>query len=148
MYPSPLAGAISLVGWYLSYMSPVVSVLEGPGKEGTGVGQGRENVEGAGAISPQGWVLGGFSSLWPHPACPSPPILRLALPPSPCPFPAALCYFNHSRFWCLILSHPSGTVSSSSSSSSIQDTVNAQVASTLTISQEEVLDPESKMAAL
>uniref|UniRef100_A0A4X1VA79 Outer dense fiber of sperm tails 4 n=1 Tax=Sus scrofa TaxID=9823 RepID=A0A4X1VA79_PIG len=60
---------------------------------------------------------------------------------------AALCYFNHSRFWCLILSHPSGTVSSSSSSSSIQDTVNAQVAS-LTISQEEVLDPESKMAAL
>uniref|UniRef100_A0A8D1LFB6 Outer dense fiber of sperm tails 4 n=1 Tax=Sus scrofa TaxID=9823 RepID=A0A8D1LFB6_PIG len=61
---------------------------------------------------------------------------------------AALCYFNHSRFWCLILSHPSGTVSSSSSSSSIQDTVNAQVASTLTISQEEVLDPESKMAAL
>ena len=47
MYPSPLAGAISLVGWYLSYMSPVVSVLEGPGKEGTWVGQGREKCGGS-----------------------------------------------------------------------------------------------------
>uniref|UniRef100_A0A8C3YJM8 Outer dense fiber of sperm tails 4 n=1 Tax=Catagonus wagneri TaxID=51154 RepID=A0A8C3YJM8_9CETA len=61
---------------------------------------------------------------------------------------AALCYFNHSRFWCLILSHPSGTVSSSSSSSSIQDTVNEPIVSTMTINQEEVLDPESKKAAL
>ncbi|XP_059762428.1 LOW QUALITY PROTEIN: outer dense fiber protein 4 [Balaenoptera ricei] len=52
---------------------------------------------------------------------------------------AALCYFNHTRSWCLILSHPSGTVSSSSS---VHQSVNEQVASNTAVDQEEVLDPE------
>ncbi|XP_057571526.1 outer dense fiber protein 4 [Hippopotamus amphibius kiboko] len=66
---------------------------------------------------------------------------------------AALCYFNHTRFWCLILSHPSDTVSSSSSSSSSSgggssgssskhESVDEQVSSNTVVNQEEVLDPE------
>uniref|UniRef100_A0A8C0DR67 Outer dense fiber of sperm tails 4 n=1 Tax=Balaenoptera musculus TaxID=9771 RepID=A0A8C0DR67_BALMU len=54
---------------------------------------------------------------------------------------AALCYFNHTRSWCLILSNPSGTVSSSSS---VHESVNEQVASNTAVKQEEVLDPEKK----
>ncbi|XP_006195869.3 LOW QUALITY PROTEIN: outer dense fiber protein 4 [Camelus ferus] len=55
---------------------------------------------------------------------------------------AALCYFNHKRFWSLILSHPSGTVSSSSNCRLIRDSLNGQTVSNTTVNQAEVLDPE------
>nr|XP_045380754.1 outer dense fiber protein 4 [Camelus bactrianus] len=55
---------------------------------------------------------------------------------------AALCYFNHKRFWSLILSHPSGTVSSSSNCRPIRDSLNGQTVSNTTVNQAEVLDPE------
>ncbi|XP_055435613.1 outer dense fiber protein 4 [Bubalus kerabau] len=58
---------------------------------------------------------------------------------------AVLCYFNHGKFWCLILSHPA---SSSSSSSSEHESVSELATSNTTVSQEEVLDPEKKKASL
>ncbi|XP_061246997.1 outer dense fiber protein 4 [Bos javanicus] len=58
---------------------------------------------------------------------------------------AVLCYFNHGKFWCLILSHPT---SSSSSSSSEHESVSELATSNTTVSQEEVLDPEKKKASL
>uniref|UniRef100_A0A4W2C547 Outer dense fiber of sperm tails 4 n=2 Tax=Bos TaxID=9903 RepID=A0A4W2C547_BOBOX len=57
---------------------------------------------------------------------------------------AVLCYFNHGKFWCLILSHPT---SSSSSSSSEHESVSELATSNTTVSQEEVLDPEKKKAS-
>ncbi|XP_024646346.2 outer dense fiber protein 4 isoform X8 [Macaca nemestrina] len=57
---------------------------------------------------------------------------------------AILCYFNHKSFWSLILSHPSGTVSCSSSFGSAEESPRAQMITDTPITQEGVLDPERK----
>ncbi|XP_003912360.2 outer dense fiber protein 4 isoform X4 [Papio anubis] len=57
---------------------------------------------------------------------------------------AILCYFNHKSFWSLILSHPSATVSCSSSFGSAEESPRAQMITDTPITQEGVLDPERK----
>ncbi|XP_025218912.1 outer dense fiber protein 4 isoform X1 [Theropithecus gelada] len=57
---------------------------------------------------------------------------------------AILCYFNHKSFWSLILCHPSGTVSCSSSFGSAEESPRAQMITDTPITQEGVLDPERK----
>nr|XP_001112859.1 outer dense fiber protein 4 isoform X1 [Macaca mulatta] len=57
---------------------------------------------------------------------------------------AILCYFNYKSFWSLILSHPSGTVSCSSSFGSAEEPPRAQMITDTPITQEGVLDPERK----
>ncbi|XP_050621356.1 outer dense fiber protein 4 isoform X8 [Macaca thibetana thibetana] len=57
---------------------------------------------------------------------------------------AILCYFNYKSFWSLILSHPSSTVSCSSSFASAEESPRAQMITDTPITQEGVLDPERK----
>ncbi|XP_033037817.1 outer dense fiber protein 4 isoform X2 [Trachypithecus francoisi] len=57
---------------------------------------------------------------------------------------AILCYFNHRSFWSPILSHPSGTVSCSSSFGSVEESLRAQMITDTPITQEGVLAPERK----
>ncbi|XP_055113504.1 outer dense fiber protein 4 isoform X1 [Symphalangus syndactylus] len=57
---------------------------------------------------------------------------------------AILCYFNYKSFWSLILSHPSGAVSCSSSFRSVEESPRAQTITDTPITQEGVLDPEQK----
>uniref|UniRef100_A0A2R9CA55 Outer dense fiber of sperm tails 4 n=1 Tax=Pan paniscus TaxID=9597 RepID=A0A2R9CA55_PANPA len=57
---------------------------------------------------------------------------------------AILCYFNHKSFWSLILSHPSGAVSCSSSFGLVEESPRAQTITDTPITQEGVLDPEQK----
>ncbi|XP_008008481.1 outer dense fiber protein 4 isoform X2 [Chlorocebus sabaeus] len=57
---------------------------------------------------------------------------------------AILCYFNHKSFWSLILSHPSGAVSCSSSFGSAEESPRAQMITDTPTTQEGVLDPERK----
>lgn len=66
IYQSQSGGPISLVGWCFFYMPPVVSGLEGPGKEGMWVGQGRDGVEKGLTVH---WDRFVGASFWSHPAC-------------------------------------------------------------------------------
>ncbi|KAF6299291.1 outer dense fiber of sperm tails 4 [Rhinolophus ferrumequinum] len=55
-------------------------------------------------------------------------------------------YFNNKNFWSLILSHPSDTMSCSSSSRS--DSLNEKIVPNTLVNQEEVLDLEQEKASL
>lgn len=143
MYPSPLDGAISLAGWCSSYMSAAVSGQRALG-EGRDVGKlGQGKCGGKRVAIPRVRFLGSY--------LPFDLTLLVTLPPShnfplpcPCPFPAILCYFNHKSFWSLILSHPSGAVSCSSSFGSAEESPRAQMITDTPTTQEGVLDPERK----
>uniref|UniRef100_A0A8I3WUA7 Outer dense fiber of sperm tails 4 n=1 Tax=Callithrix jacchus TaxID=9483 RepID=A0A8I3WUA7_CALJA len=59
-----------------------------------------------------------------------------------------LCCSKHKLFWSLILSHPSGTVSCSSSFSSVEESPGVQMITDTPIIQEGVLDSEQKVTHL